>query len=358
MQFLTINQTDLNFNAQKIVNFVKKSIIAVVKCNGYGLTIPIAVKAWYNAGIRFFAVSEPHEAIAIREAGYNEVDILLLTPVADEALIKILFENNVIFTVTNKDNAKKIADATFSKARVHLKVNVGMGRFGHNWTQLNEILQIYQIKGLKFEGIFAHFSNSFEKNYKLTKIQLERFLELTNKLKNQNIEIGLSHIANSAAALRFEETRLDTVRIGSALLGRIQNVPIKLKKIGELKAQIVDTLVLQKGDTSGYASIFKAKKKTNCAVVAIGTFHGFGIDKVDDRFRFLDLIRSVYNSLKKFKKPLFVNYHSQRFNVLGRIGNQFTLIDTTKKDVTVSDFVCVPCNILLINSSIERILED
>ena len=48
----------------------------------------------------------------------------------------------------------------------------------------------------------------------------DKILELWKNLLD-NMALGMKHAANSTAALRFPETRLDAVRIGSAFLGRL-----------------------------------------------------------------------------------------------------------------------------------------
>lgn len=45
--------------------------------------------------------------------------------------------------------------------------------------------------------------------------QLDRFPGVTEELKAAGYPVGLRHIANSCAALRFLKTRLDAVRVGN-----------------------------------------------------------------------------------------------------------------------------------------------
>ncbi|MBQ5794539.1 MAG: hypothetical protein IIW14_00950 [Kiritimatiellae bacterium] len=89
------------------------------------------------------------------------------------------------------------------------------------------------------------------------------------------MQVGTRHIANSCAALRFPETRLDAVRVGSALVGSlIAESPVPLKTPHVFKAQVVALKELKKGDTMGYASVYKAKKDMTVAVVAALTSIG------------------------------------------------------------------------------------
>ena len=198
---------------------------------------------------------------------------------ADGELLDALLDAGVILTVSGPACARFYAQRQGERpARVHVAVDTGMGRFGTRWTDTEQLLEVYRTPGLSFEGIFSHFAASFEAGSAQTMAQLERFLSAVSALEKQGVQAGVRHIANSCAALRFPETRLDAVRVGSALVGRLPvPVPVELKRVGVFKAGVVDRRVLRKGDTTGYASICRMKRDTDAAVVAIGHHNGFGL---------------------------------------------------------------------------------
>ena len=259
--YVEISTDALVRNARAVVDAVNVPVIGVVKFDGYGVTLPVAAKAWQSAGVTIFAVSESWEALALRQAGFTE-DILLLAPVADRQTLHSLLEQDIILTVCDLDNARFYSANRGEKTpRVHVKVDTGMGRFGVRAEDTQQLIAIYNVEGLVFEGIFSHFGKSFEKTYKLTKQQLERFLTAVQALENAGIRVGTRHIANSCAALRFPETRLDAVRIGSALVGSLLiSTPVKLEKVHTFYAQVVARKFLKKGDTMGYASVCRRKR--------------------------------------------------------------------------------------------------
>lgn len=356
--YVSIIKDDLYFNAKEIVDFVKTPVIAVVKCNGYGLSIELAVKAWYDNGVRFFGVSEPQEALEVRETGVD-ADVLLMAPVSDENMIKKLIENDVILTVTDEQSVLAATAHAKKPVRVHIKINTGMGRFGYRWTDTKSVQELYSMKSLQCEGIFSHFAASFEKGRKRTDMQLSRFRSLLDALEADGVDTGIRHIANSCAALRFPDTRLDAVRVGSALTGKtVCDVGLKLKKVGCMMAQVVDMQTLEKGDTSGYAMLYKAKRKQNTAIIALGSQHGFGLKKVDDSFRLIDVVRSCYHALRSYKKPMSVDFDGKRLAVAGRTGNQYTLVDCGNSSIGIGDYVRADCNIMLADSRIKRVLEE
>lgn len=348
VNYLEISRTALTHNAAAIRDCVRCPIIAVLKCDGYGVSIVEAARIWRDCGAAMFAVSEPREALALRSAGFQE-DILLLSPVADPLTLNSLLDAGIILTVTGMDTARLYSAYGAGRLiRVHIAVDTGMGRFGIPWSDLQQLKRIYSMFCFHFEGIFSHFAASFEKNYRRTKKQLNRFLSTTNALHSAGCAIGIRHIANSCAALRFPETRLDAVRIGSAFVGAVcAEVPVPLCKAGVLKAQVVDHKVFHPGDTTGYGSICKLKKETTAIVVAIGHENGFGYVAAPDRPRLRELASFLYhNILQKRRSPYYVEYNGQRCQLIGRIGSQYTLFDTNGSHIPLGAYVEVKANML------------
>lgn len=358
---MTVSAGDLRFNAKAVKDYVGTEVIAVVKCNGYGVTIEYAVAAWYAVGVRFFAVSEPEEALAIRSLGYHDVRILLMSPVSDPLTLTQMLSNDIILTVTSAEKARFYVEncAEYRNIKAHVKVDTGMGRFGVRYDDTEQLNTVYAVNGIEYTGIFSHFAMSFEPKYNRTKCQLQRFLQATQYLQDSGINVGTRHIANSCAAIRFPETRLDAVRIGSALVGRLMTkTDLELKKVGFVRARVVDIKTLKKGDTTGYAMIAKIKRETKCAVVAIGYREGYGLTRANDNMRFVDLIRNIYHALREYKVPPVMYYQSKRLKVIGRIGNQYTLVDITDTDIKQGDIISADVNVLMVDSLVSRVSEQ
>ena len=356
--YIALSKQDLKENADKLIQTVQVPVIAVVKCNGYGLGIENAVRIWHESGIRFFAVSKPDEALKVRELGYEDIDILLLAPVWDEDTLHKLQEASVITTVTSAAHARLLADIC-PDARVHVKVNVGMGRFGLKYSKTQDIAAIYRQENLRFEGIFAHFPESFAKDSQETVRQLAHFTSLTDGLKEQGIDVGIRHIANSCGALRFPEARLDAVRIGSALTGRLPcAVPCELKRIGMLRAQVADTVELEPGDTSGYSMVCRIKCYTHGAVVTAGYTDGWGLERHIPALSKTDVLRRMYHALRDGVSRESVIWQGRKLSVLGRIGTQYTVIDRADSGLKPGDWVEIPVNIMLADSRLARVMEE
>ena len=332
--YLEISRADLRSNAAAVTEYVGVPVIGVVKCGGYGVGVEEAAAAWVSAGVTTLAVSDPAEALALRAAGFAQ-DILLLAPVAGEDVTDALIEAGVILTVSGPACARFYAARAGERPiRAHVAVDTGMGRFGSRWTDVDELKEVYAVEGISFEGIFSHFAVSFEQGSANTMRQLERFKGALSALEGAGIAVGTRHIANSCAALRFPETWLDAVRVGSALVGRLPaKVPVELKRVGVYRAEVVDCRTLKQGDTTGYASICAVKADTRAAIVAVGKNNGFGLMKRPEFFRRFDLLRAVRQMLALSRRPAAVYYKGKALPVIGRIGTQYTLVDAAGTDI-------------------------
>ena len=345
--FVEIKRSALEQNAKTVTEYVGVPVMAVVKFNGYGMGIAEAANAWRKAGVTMFAVSESWEAVALRQAGFTE-DILLLAPVADVATFQQMLENKIILTVSDLENARFYqTNRQGELVRVHVKVDTGMGRFGVRWTDTEQLKAIYGLDGFSFEGIFSHFGKSFEKEYKLTKRQLDRFLQAVQALTEAGVSVGMRHIANSCAALRFPETRLDAVRVGSALVGGLLSpVPVKLETPHAIKARVVAVKKLKKGDTMGYATVCKAKKDMTAIVVAVGFSMGFGMTGAPDPYPLRDFASYLYHLLQRYLHPPKAIFGRFYMPLVGRVGSMYTLFDATGAEVKPGDYVTVRTSLL------------
>lgn len=349
--YLEISRADLAANAKTVVDYVGVPVIGVVKCDGYGVSSVEAARAWMSAGVTTLAVSDPGEALVLRRAGITQ-DILVLAPAADPELLNALLDAGIILTVSGPDSARRYARQRGERPlRAHVAVDTGMGRFGTRWTDTEELLEIYRTGGIVFEGIFSHFAASFEPGREKTMEQLNRFLSAVSALEARGVKVGTRHIANSCAALRFPETRLDAVRSGSALVGRLlASIPVELKRVGVFKASVVDRRTLRRGDTTGYGSVCAMREDTEAAVVAIGRYSGFGLVKWPERLRALDWLRALKQAYTQYRTPPVVHYQGRALRVIGRVGTQYTLVETGGTGIAPGDVVTTDADVFFPNA--------
>ncbi len=344
--YLRVDRSALERNAAVITEYVKTPVIGVVKSDGCGVSLLGAVYAWQKAGVDMFAVSQSEDVLTLRRKGIRS-DILLLSPVADVQTLDAMVMANAILPITSLASACFYSENSMLPVRVHVAVDTGMGRFGIHWADDVTLQQVYEMGNLRFEGIYSHFSASFEKGFRKTQRQLDRFLNTCQRLKSRNYPIGMRHIANSCAALRFPDTRLDAVRIGSALVGQVcAPVPVSLEPVAVCVAQVVDRKCLLPGDTTGYASLCVTKRYTDAIVVTVGHETGTGLLKTPEHYPLRALIGYLYRLFRQWRNPPCVEYEGQPLKLIGRLGNQFSLFEAGDLDIPPGSLVTLKANLM------------
>ncbi len=316
---------------------------AVVKGNGYGLGAAPMAKLLREQGISRFCVTEVSEARALREAGLTQEPILMLQPTADRAVLEQLLALNVICTVSSRDDAvvlNGVASERHCVAEAHIKIDVGMGRYGFTSREMDKILSIYQyMDGIAVSGIYTHFPMAF-RSEKKTWEQFEQFRYVVDQITGKGYETGEPHCCNSAAFLCWPEMHMGGARIGSAWLGRMSlRGNFNLRRVGCCESRVEEIRWLPKGASTGYGGAWRAKKPTRLAAVPVGWYHGFSAEYGRDSFRFRDCLRGGLSLWKAWmtRKKLYVRINGQRCPVRGHVGMLHTMADVSKVDCHAGD---------------------
>ena len=335
-------------------------VIAVIKGNAYGHGLCQFASLLVERGIDTLAVVELEDAITLRNSGFT-CEIINLSPVYSTDDITASLENNIILSITTEECSKKteeVAQKAGITAKAHICVDTGLGRHGFLAGNIDEIANIItSMKHVKVTGIYSHFSTAAYKKDTNTDKQFKLFTTLCDSLTKKGIDVGCRHIAATSAFLRYPETKLDAIRVGSALLGRISlNNEWGYQPTGQLEAPIEDVNIIPAGQNIGYGYAYTTKKDTKIAIVPIGYSHGLGIQQVNDCTKFSQVPRFIYKILKSAKNPriLYAHYNNKKYPVLGFVGLTSLMIDITGSDLGVGDVVNFPINPILVDSGIKR----
>lgn len=358
MNKFVINTSDIIHNYNEMAKLTHALVIPTLKADCYGLGAERVFDLLSNeCGVTLFAVSRLEEALPLCNRG---ADILLLSCYHDDKSVKTAVDNDIILAVDSKTQAERIAKyalETGKCARVHVKIDTGFGRFGFMPCNLSDIEKVYRIDGITVDGIFTHFSNAFGKRIEDTDKQLELFNGVVTALEERGIDVGLRHVANSCGAVRSSKYRLDAVRVGSALCGRLpMATDVDLKRVGRFETEIIDVRKLKKGTNIGYGNVYKLKRDARVAVLCAGSADGVLIKKDYDTFRVLDILRYGFHVFKMLLKDnrLTVKVNGKTVRTVGRVALTHTMIDVTGIDCKCGDKAVIDISPLYVPSSVER----
>jgi alanine racemase len=259
------------------------AVLAVVKANAYGHGATEVAKAVLAAGALGCAVGNLAEAIALRHAGVTAPILVMgYTPVeyADEAVV-----HDISVNVFDASVARAFSRAAIKRqrpARIHVKVDTGMGRLGVLSGQADEaIAEIEALEGVAVEGVFTHFSCAdCDEGY--TREQIARFTPITRRY-GQGRHV---HACNSAGALAYPEAHFNLIRLGLAMYGMdpfasrgldVPDVPLcaQLQPALAWKARIAQVKWLPEGHGVSYGATYRCEGERRIAVVPVGYGDGF-----------------------------------------------------------------------------------
>lgn len=339
MPAFVVDSAALSRNIEKLRRFTAAQIIAVVKGNGYGLGLVPYARFLTAQGVALLAVSTVEEAAALRAAGIT-AELLMLSSTALPEEIAALLARDVILTVGSADAARAVSDAAAARgvtARVHVKLDTGMGRYGFLPQETAEAAALLQaLPALRVEGVFTHLSDAA--NAKCTALQYRRFTEGVRILQEAGIDTGLRHVCASTAFLRYPEMHLDAVRLGSALLGRL-SVPdtLGLERIGWLEAQVTELKTLPADWPVGYTS-------------------GVGVTEETNALRLRDRLRRVLHAGRRLLRAdvLTVLVNGCRCPVRGVVGATAIEADVTGVPCAVGDTARIEVRPKFVDSAVPR----
>jgi len=266
----------LKSNVRSLCDSIPVQVIFVVKADAYGHGLVPIARAAAEEGVGWFAVAYLEEALELR-AALPDVNLLVLGHVFPENTEQLL-EKRILPVVTDREHGLALAAAARALGRtlpVHLKVDTGMGRFGVQWDEVDEIVRaLNKAGGLKFSGACSHFAKVEPEEPSAACGQAQRFREALTALPDGI----LTHLASSRAALYFPEWDFDAVRQGIVLYGygardpagRFQTLPIL-----QWKTRIAQVKAIPAGFSVGYYGTYRSESPTQIATLAVGYADGY-----------------------------------------------------------------------------------
>lgn len=260
-------------------------LLAVVKADGYGHGLLPSARAAVRGGATWLGTAQLDEAIALRD---NGIDARILTwlhvPGADFVGAVRRDIDVSVAAPWDLDAVAGAARAVGATARVHLKVDTGLGRNGAFGSAFDELvdraraLEAEQV--VRIVGVWSHFAYADEPDHPTVRHQQEVFAEAVRRAERAGCRLEVRHLANSAATLTNPGAHYDLVRPGLAVYG-LSPVP----RLGDSAAYglvpamtLVARLALVKNLPAGqgvsYGHQYHTPRDTRVGLVPIGYADG------------------------------------------------------------------------------------
>ena len=297
-----INVKEILANLTKVKTFLPKNtkVCAVIKANAYGFG-SVKMARLLSKSVDYFAVARLCEFMKINELNLK-LPCLILSPL-NEKENRVAIKNGAEITISTSTNIidiQKHAEKNGQKAKVHIKLDTGMNRYGiKTERELTQLLkQLKLCKNIEVVGAFTHVYDA--RNSKNTLNQRHIFIRFRKIIESFGFK-PLYHFANSIA-LRNKENCFDMVRLGFDLYSG--------KHISEHKFTtfIREIKSIEKGEIVSYNANFKAKKHMQIAVCGAGYADGIS---------------------RKLSKKGFVLIEGERAKILGDICMDSFMVDVS-----------------------------
>lgn len=310
--FAEIDLDAIKHNFQLLV--ANKKAVAVVKSDAYGHGAErVALSLDSNA--LAFAVSNIDEAEALARLGLLSPVVILgdgYAPEFDRAL-----DARIVISLGNAKNAMildELARRKNTRARAVLCVDTGMRRDGFDSGDISGIAAALELKNVDILGFYSHPARDGDDEF--TSFQREKISSLRRVLAGRD---DLIFSFPNSASLGKDDF---VPRVGLSLYG--------LSPSGERRADLCPALALRaailssrrvkKGEYVGYGDAFRAERDLTIATVAAGYADG--------------VPRALSNKGE-------VLLHAIRAKIVGNICMDAFMIDATDMKFSVGDYVTI-----------------
>ena len=308
-------------NYRKIVAHVKPmKVLCVLKANAYGLGVGPYAKALFAAGCRDFGVAEPFEALELKSVlgrDAKSANVQILSSVLPDE-IEPMVRAGVILPVIDVATARLISDAARKArtvARVHFKLDTGMGRLGILAKDAPGVVrEVEALPNLDCEGIFSHCPMAYDPKDPFTKEQIALFRSIAAKCEKEGFRFRKVHMAASDAINNFPaaaKAPFTMVRTGINLHGSFDpngRRALKVEPVLSLRTRVAQVRELPAGTTLGYGRTWCLAKPTKVATISAGYADGLPLALTNRGFVFIG---------------------GRRCKIVGRISMDYTTVDVS-----------------------------
>ena len=247
-------------------------LLVVVKANGYGHGAISVALAAIQAGAWGIGVAGMEEGDELRRAGVSAPILVLSSTRPGQAMG--LVQRDLSVTIADYAMGEALSQAAMElgrTAKVHVKVETGMNRFGIGGDEACVLAErLRELPGIEVEGVSSHLATADEADKAFTFQQYKAFRECIARLP----WVPIHHISNTAGLLNMPEMRHGMVRCGLGVYGYYPspetNRDVPLSQVLSLRSRVAKVADLKPGEGVGYGMTWRAARPSRIAVVLAG----------------------------------------------------------------------------------------
>ncbi|MEY3732970.1 MAG: hypothetical protein RL347_329 [Actinomycetota bacterium] len=299
--------------------------MVVVKADAYGHGAAEVARTARHEGVPWLGVALPSEALALRAAGDDGRVLAWLYVPGDPDLVECVAQDVDlgVGSLDMLDSVVLAAESAGRTARVHLKIDTGLGRGGCSPTQWADLVaRAVSAPASEVVGVWSHLANADVPDDSATDDQIAVFERALDVATRAGVSPEVRHLASSGAALSRPDARYDLVRLGIATYGIAPGPAIDmaaLTPVMTLTAGVVATKRVPEGHGASYGLTWRAPRETTLALVPLG--YGDGLPRT--------------------ARDAQVAVGGRRYPIVGRIAMDQVIIDVGDDPVVSGDEVLV-----------------
>lgn len=256
-------------------------VLGVVKANAYGHGMVEVAKTLAAAEVDYLGVADIAEALTLRAAGIRVPILAWLHSPAEDFIEAVKAE--IDLGIANTEQLDRVAQAarqTGRTARVHLKIDTGLGRNGStlaDWASLIRLAKLFVDDSLvEIVALFSHLSSTSEED---DLRQIEKFNGAVEQARAAGLQFKLRHLTASDGSISYPQAHFEMVRLGVALYGLSPFIDHRGDEYGLRPAMTASSVVVQTkrvgpGEGVSYGYLHRTTADTTLALVPIGYAEG------------------------------------------------------------------------------------
>lgn len=277
-----IDPAVITHNTQQFTNLVsdQSALMAVVKADGYGHGMLLAARAAVAGGATWLGAAHPASALALASLKLD-VPILawLFEPRTAKHVVPQCISRSVDISVGSFEMLQQVIEAAQSvelRARVHMKIDTGMGRNGVLLPDVARMgAMIRESEFVELVGAWTHLATADDPLDPMLDEQVAVYDQAIDELRMEAGQVPLQHIAATAGTLLRPDLHRDLVRIGIGLYGYPPvQTDLDLRPAMSLVSRLALVKEVEAGQRIGYGHLHTTDSDTTLGLVPIGYADG------------------------------------------------------------------------------------